>query len=116
MQLSTQTIIAAIGALWLTITALGAAYAGVQKARISRCEDQADRAEDRADTERERLAQVVAPMAATLAQVAATLQAQGAILAEVADYVAEQRWRDKMRAEGQTPESRRSGRQTEPPP
>jgi hypothetical protein len=38
-------------------------------------------------------------MAETLATVARTLEAQGAMLREMAEYVSEQRLRDKMRSE-----------------
>jgi hypothetical protein len=92
MQLDTSTILAAIAALWAVVLGLATAYAKVQGDRLTRERELTDRC----DTQ---MKDVLHPMAETLATVARTLEAQGAMLREMAEYVSEQRMRDKMRSE-----------------
>jgi hypothetical protein len=92
MQLDTQTILAAIAALWAVVLGLATAYAKVQNDRLTRERELTDRC----DTQ---IKDILRPLADAVAAIARTLEAQGAMQREMAEYVSEQRLRDKLRSE-----------------
>jgi hypothetical protein len=99
MQLDTQTILAAIAALWAVVLALATAYAKVQGDRLMRERELTDRC----DTQ---MKDLLHPLVETVAAIARALEAQGAMQREIAEYVSEQRLRDKLRSERSSPQSR----------
>jgi rRNA processing protein Gar1 len=113
MQLDALTIIGFISALLLTITAIATQYARVQDARNVRAEKLADSVMERANQERTEqygeVMKVLGAVASSVGQVAATAQSQAEVLKELGAYVAEQRMRDRLRAEGQQADERRKG-------